>query len=563
MLLLAAVLATSLAGCGSTLKGEEKGAIVNVYIGNEISDYDPALAYTDDSAVKVLGLIYEGLTRINDKGKVENAMMKSYKIIEKPDKNEYKMEITIKDTKWSDGRAVSADDFVYAWKRILNPDFTCSAAALLFDIKNARDVKNGDNSIDDLGVAAVDSTVIEVQFEQKIDYDRFLENLACLALVPLREDVVTRYEKEFGTFGKKVTTLCTNGPFAIKDLTAGEVLQLDRNVYYYRDTENDALDKYVLPYRLLVDFTKNEDEQTADFENGNIFYLGEIGLSKRSSYASEAKVQDLLSTHCYMFNTTNSTFKDASTRVAMSQALDRNKMAEIVTFAKPATGLVPSTVYDKSVGDSFRANGGDLISTSASSGSGSGRFTLTVRDNASDVALAEYAKGVWEGMGYTVTIDALDAASYKAAYEKGNYDVIAVDYQCLSTDSFSALSVFDPDFSGKGIDIDNDNYDAVPYVPGWSNDAYNELIEKAYAETDRAARSSYLHDAEKILMEEMPIIPVVFNQDAYVVNSGVLSGIKTTYYGFRNFDKLKMKDWRSYSETTAADASADTTAAAE
>lgn len=101
MLLLAAVLATSLAGCGSTLKGDEKGAIVNVYIGNEISDYDPALAYTDDSAVKVLGLIYEGLTRINDKGKVENAMMKSYKIIEKPDKNEYKMEITIKDSKWS------------------------------------------------------------------------------------------------------------------------------------------------------------------------------------------------------------------------------------------------------------------------------------------------------------------------------------------------------------------------------------------------------------------------------------------------------------------------------
>ena len=361
-----------------------------------------------------------------------------------------------------------------------------------------------------------------------------------------------------GSFGKAVTSLCTNGPFAIKDLKAGKVLQLDRNVYYYRDTENDALDKYVLPYRLLVDFSKNEDEQTTDYENGNIFYLGEIGLSKRSSYASEAKVQDLLSTHCYMFNTTNSTFKDASTRVAMSQALDRNKMAEIVTFAKPATGLVPSTVYDKSVGDSFRANGGDLISTSASSGSGSGRFTLTVRDNASDVALAEYAKSVWEGMGYSVTIDALDASSYKAAYEKGNYDVIAVDYQSISTDAFSALAVFDPDFSGKGIDLENENYDAVPYVPGWSNDAYNDLIEKAYAETDRAARSSYLHDAEKILMEEMPIIPVIFNQDAYVYNSGVLSGIKTTYYGFRNFDKLKMKDWRSYSETTAA----ETTAAA-
>ena len=325
-------------------QGDEKGAIVNVYIGNEISDYDPALAYTDDSAVKVLGLIYEGLTRINDKGKVENAMMKSYKIIEKPDKNEYKMEITIKDSKWSDGRAVSADDFVYAWKRILNPDFTCSAAALLFDIKNARDVKNGDNSVDDLGVAAVDSTVIEVQFEQKIDYDRFLENLACLALVPLREDIVTRYEKEMGSFGKAVTSLCTNGPFAIKDLKAGKVLQLDRNVYYYRDTENDALDKYVLPYRLLVDFSKNEDEQTTDYENGNIFYLGEIGLSKRSSYASEAKVQDLLSTHCYMFNTTNSTFKDASTSSRLPPLPAAAAADSLLPSATtPPTSLSPST----------------------------------------------------------------------------------------------------------------------------------------------------------------------------------------------------------------------------
>lgn len=564
ILLLAAMLSTTLAGCGSTLKGDEKGAAVNVYIGNEISDYDPALAYNDDSAVKVLGLIYEGLTRINEKGKVENAMMKSYKIIEDAEKNEYKMQITIKDSKWSDGRAVAADDFVYAWKRILDPEFTCSAAPLLFDIKNARDIKNGDNSIDDLGVAAVDNTVIEVQFEKKIDYNRFLENLACLALVPLREDIVTRYEKEFGTFGQKVTTLCTNGPFAIKGLTAGKLLQLDRNVYYYRDTENDALDKYVLPHRLIVDYTMDEEAQTAAYEAGSIFYLGEIGLSKRAEYKSDAKIQDLLSTHCYMFNTKKSTFKDASVRVAMSNALDRNKAAEIVTFAKPATGLIPYTVYDKAVGDSFRENGGDLISTSASSGKGSGSFTITVRDNAVDVALAEYAKSVWDGMGFSVKIDALSAAAYKKAYENGDYDVIALDYQSMSTDAFSALSILDPDFSGNGIDIENGNYDAVPYIPGWSNDAYNELIEKAYAETDRAARSSYLHEAEKLLMQEMPIIPVVFNQDAYVYNSGVLSGIKDTYYGFRNFDRLKMKDWRSYLETSAADSgSADTSAAAD
>ena len=556
LLLFAAMLATMLVGCGSTLEGDEKGYTINVYIGSELSDYDPALAYTDDGAVKVLGLIYEGLTRINAKGEVENALMKSYKVIENPDKNDYRLQITIKTTKWSDGRVVSADDVVYAWKRILDPEFTCAAASLLFDVKNARDVKNGDNSIDDLGIAAVDDNVIEVQFETKVDYNQFLENCACLALVPLREDVVTRYD----SFGTAVSTLCTNGPFAIKGLDLGKRLMLERNVYYYRDTDNeDALDKYVIPYRMEINFAADEETNTADYEAGKLMYLGEIGLSKRASYADSATVTELLSTHAYILNTSKSVFKDASTRQALSKALDRNKAASLVTFAKPATGLIPSPVYDKAVGDSFRANGGDLLSASAQSASGSGSFTLTIRDNAYEKTLAEYCKGVWEGMGFKVTIKALDAKDYKKAYENKDYDMIAVDYQCLTTDAFSALSVFAPAFSGNGIDIQNDNYDAVPYVPGYDNAAYNELIEKAFAEKDRAARSSILHDAEKLLMEDLPIIPLVFNEDAYVYNSDALSGIKDTYYGFRIFNKMKLKDWRSYLETTAAaDDTADT-----
>ena len=467
------------------------------------------------------------------------------------------MQITIKNTKWSDGRVVAADDVVYAWKRILDPEFTCSAAALLFDIKNARDVKHGDNSIDDLGVAAIDDTVIEVQFEEKIDYDLFLENLACLALVPLREDIVTRYE----SFGTSTTSLCTNGPFAIKGLEEGESLMLERNVYYYRDTDNDDPDdKYVLPYRLMINFAANEEENTTAYENGEIFYLGEIGLSKRADYADDAKVTDLLSTHSYIMNTSKSVFSDAATRVALSNALDRNAIASLVTFATPATGLIPGTVYDKEVGDSFRENGGDLISASASSGSGSGSFTLTVRNNAVDVAIAEYSKGVWEAMGFSVTIEALSASEYKEVYESGDYDMIAVDYQCPSTDAFGALAVFAPAFSGNGIDIQNDNYDYVPYIPGYNNEAYNELIESAFLEKDRAARSQYLHDAEALLMQDMPIIPVVFNQDAYVYNSNVLSGIKDYYYGYRNFNRLNMKNWRDYEETTAVGA---TTTAAE
>ncbi len=548
--LLAAVMcATLFTGC-STLKEDEKGATVNVYIGTEIVDFDPALAYIDDSAVKVLGLVYEPLTRIAENGKVENALMKSYKIIENPEKNDYKMEITINDTKWSDGRVVSADDIVYAWKRILDPEFSCAAASLLFDIKNASDVKMGDSSIDDLGIAAVDTTVLEVQFETKINYDLFLENLACLALVPLREDVVSRYEG----FGTKVASMVSNGPFAVKGLEKGKSLMLERNVYYYRNTDHDdALDKYVLPYRLVVNYKMTPEEITAAYENGEIFYLGDIALSKRADYEKKAEVSELLSTHSYIFNTKNEIFASADVRNVLSLALDRDDIADIVTYAEAATGLIPDAVYDKKVGDSFRENGGDLISEDADAaaaksllGGKGGSFTITCRDNEADVAIAEYCKSAWEALGFKVSIDALKAAKFMEAYVAGEYDVIAVDYQCLSTDAFGALSVFSPRYSGMGIDIQNDNYDAVPYIPGYVNDEYTALIDSAFAEKDRAARSAFLHDAEKLLIEDMAIMPIIYNEDAYVFNGKVLSKIGDYYMGYRNFNKLKMKNWRDY-----------------
>lgn len=556
MLLAAAMLVTLLAGCGSTLEGDEKGAVINIYLANEISDYDPALAYTDDAAVKVLGLVYEGLTRINPEGKLENGLMKSYKVFEDDEKQEYRMEITIKETKWSDGRVVSADDIVYAWKRILDPEFSCSAAALLFDVKNARDVKNGDNSIDDLGIAAIDDVVIEVQFEEKIDYNQFLENLACLALVPLREDVVTRYDR----FGIATSTLCTNGPFAIKGIEAGKSLMLERNVYYYRNTDDDdALDKYVLPYRLMINFEADEEANTAAYEAGEIFYLGEIGLSKRASYAETATITDILSTYSFMVNCENKTLSNAANRKALSDSLDRNAIASAITYAKPATGLIPPAVFDTGAGTSFRAVGGDILSASKGSGSGSGSFTLTIKDNAVENKIAELAKASWEAAGFKVTVKALDAEDFKEAYETGDYDVIGLDYQCPNTDAFGALAIFAKEFSGNGIDIQNDNYDAVPYVQGYDNAAYSEKIEAAYADKTRAGRTALLHEAEKILMEDLPIIPVIFNQDAYVYNEEVLSGIKDTYFGFRIFNRLNMKDWRTYQETQAA----TTTAAAQ
>jgi len=115
-----------------TEKDEDKGAAIPVYLTTEIKNFDPAFAYTDEASIKVLGLIYEGLTTIDENGKVKGVIAKSWKYKSVPEDDYYVLEFQLIETAWSDGRVLSADDFVYAWKRILEPEFHSDAASMLF-----------------------------------------------------------------------------------------------------------------------------------------------------------------------------------------------------------------------------------------------------------------------------------------------------------------------------------------------------------------------------------------------------------------------------------------------
>lgn len=196
-LILAMILtAATITGCTTLEKTEtgdyDKGAIIDMYLTTEVYTFDPQVSITDDAMLKILNLIYEPLTKLDEKGNWKKAGMKSYKI-EKDEDGEFSILINLNDTRWSDGRTVQAADYVYSWKRILDPDSTNEAAAMLYDIKNARAVKSGDATIDDLGIAAVETYTLQVEFEQKVDLDLFFENCSSIALSPLREDVITRY----------------------------------------------------------------------------------------------------------------------------------------------------------------------------------------------------------------------------------------------------------------------------------------------------------------------------------------------------------------------------------
>jgi len=315
---------------------------------------------------------------------------------------------------------------------------------------------------------------------------------------------------------------------------------------------------------------------------GSVIYIdNNLPLAQRAAMKDTATVTDMMGTHTYVFNTNNKLFQKEEVRRALSLALDRNDIAEIVTFAKPATGYVPYKVFDTKSGTSFREEGGELISASAnlteaqnllkSAGVTSGSFTITVRNNEVDLAVADYVKGVWESLGFTVKIDSSlglkqngEEASndlFQDAYKAGDFDVIAVDLMMQSADAFNILSQFATAYSGNGVDMNSANYDLYGHISGYQSDEYNALIDSIYAERDLTARAALLHEAEKMLMDDMPVCPLYFLQDAYVV-SDELSGVGSDYYGVRTFEDAKLNDYmvkKAATETTETETTEETT----
>lgn len=545
-----------LSGCSTYDPNEDVGETINLYLGDEIYDFDPAYAYRSSSALELSRLMFVGLFHVDDNGKLKKDLVKEYEIEDDDDQGIYRITMELNETYWSDGAVVSAKDVLFAWKRLLDPSTVSDAAALLYEIRNAYDAKNGNCSVDDIGVYAIDNATLQIDFEQPIDFEDFLYNLASPCLVPLKESAVDDNED----WAKRPSTMVCSGPFILREVEYGKSLTLERNSYYMRNREKDSIKKSVTPYRIVVDYTKSTAEQLSAYENGDIAYVGNIALDSRAEYKSEAKVYNSLSTLSCYFNINNELLSDASARKALSDAIDRSAIAEKLVFADPATAFVPNGVFEaKKANKTFRSVGGDYLSETASvSGSFSGEFTLSVADNEVHTAVAEMLKSSWEALGYKVNIVKLSTSAtdvilpdetaptkefvnddYHAALKNGSFDVILADISALDTDAFSYLAPFAAGYSGRNMTFTVDSYEDAINITGYNSEEYNSLIDSALAEKNVAKRASILHEAEALLMKDLPVCPIVFTKKA-VLSAGI-KGIDVDYFGNISFTEAKLK----------------------
>ncbi len=561
LLLLAAMLAASLCSCAVDM--EDVGSIIPMYLAEPQTDLDPSKMIYDKDFVKVSSLIYEGLTQVTSSGEIEPAIASEWEQKYNEAREEYFLRIDINYSRWNDGRILSADHFVYAWKRILSPEVSSPAAALLFDIKNAREVKAGNMTIDDLGVAAVDLDTLEIQFEKPIDPELFLEAISSPALVPQRDDVVQGKEDVWAT---NVNDLATNGKFTLKAMNPEGAYRLDFSKYYRLDKEvEDGYNVFVKPYRLITDFAKykSAEEAITAFDNGELFYVGSFTAETFTAKEKQIKSSDTLSSYTYFFNCKNDVLSDAKVRKALSMALSRDQIATLMgQNAKAAEGFVSSVATGSTMKKSFRSEAGKLYNTAGDlegakallkeAGKKSGSFAITYReDRAYEKAVAEYAKGVWESLGFKVELSAKKADAYEKALMGGTFDVIALDYQSLSTNAYAALAPFAPAYSGSEVSVSVDSVGTSEHVTGYTSDAYTALLDEVLESTDRKTRTKKLIEIEKMLGEDCPAIALAFYAHNYLASSE-LKGLETSPYGCTLFTNAVLKNYEERNEAYLA-----------
>ncbi len=616
VLLLATLLFTTAACLTSCDKDD--GAQISVYLNERIYNLDPAGSYLDDATVSILHMIYEPLFTLDEDGDVKKAMADKYEF----EKETGDLVIDLRESYWSSGKRVTAADFVWAWKRILDSNHSFECAPLLYDIKNARYIKTAtipeggsteSINVNNFGAVAEDEDTLRITFENPdVDHDAFLRNLTNISLAPVNRESLNGGQESYWFLTDNMTGYC-NGPFRVREFNTEEgYFTLARNTEYHRpkDSNKDA-DHFVVPAMLrtvwdversVTDPNKKTEgyldamyDRMAEQAENTVFYMSSLSLADRKDpqVQKDAEVSNAMSTYTYIFDTDNPLFADPLVRRTLSQVIDRNKVAELVTFGVPATGFISHGVWDaKSARESksFRSEGGELISTSALdigeaqkllASAPKGAFEICCENRDEDRAIADYVAGLWTALGYTVTVKPCTAygidvypdvdpgkvaedkdkvtfytSELITRYENRDFDVIAVDYQMFSTNALTALASLSGNFHGGKTDLHSYNNQPAgerkplnefrsENIAGYSNPAYDEKIAQALNTYDLKARAAILHEAETILMQDMPVVPLLFNQTYYVKHK-YLKNLDVNYYGFTVFTRAKLKNYDEY-----------------
>ena len=334
-------LAFVITGCGGGGKAKDEAnnepttKVIKTNNGSEPGALDPALA-TGTHESWILEHIFEGLMKYDKDGQLVPGVAEKYD--ESEDKTKYIFHL--RDSKWSDGKPVTAQDFEYAWKRVLNPETAASYANQLYYIQGGEEYNTGKGSADDVKIKATDEKTLEVELKAPTSY--FLELLADKTFAPVQKELVEANKD----WAKGSETHVSNGPFKLTKWEHRSKIDIEKNEEYYNA---DEIKLAAIEYDIIED--KNTEWQK--FEGGELNYIVDPQTDTAAQLIKNKdpriNVSDMVGTYYLNLNTEVKPLDNVKIRQALSMAIDRNSIVENVVQGgqKPATGIVPYGIFDE------------------------------------------------------------------------------------------------------------------------------------------------------------------------------------------------------------------------
>ena len=488
-----------LAGCGSKTDTDTfRFANDTDIVGMDSTVVDDAMSFNAITAIT------DGLTTVDVKGNTIPGIAKSWDV----SNNGLTYTFHLRDAKWANGDDVTAQDFVYSWHRIIK---NAGNYAYMLGSEGAS-IKNADSLIDlgttatdeqlnTLGIKATDDKTVVVDLEKNVPYFVGLMSFPCY--FPQNQKFVEKCGKNYAT---KPEYILGNGAYKMTKWIKGNKATFTKNDKYYdaKSVKTKNIEMYLV-----------QDPKTAaqNFDNGKVDYA-----TINSTLVDKYKGKDTFTTfnEGFLFylslNFNNKTIADKNVREALSYAINRKDLCENVLKdgSKAATGFVPSQLSKSPAGKDFRDTAGDLVGYDVKKAQEYldaakkelGTDTITVdllygTDESPMDTFAEYLQGSFTKLK-GLKVNMVATVKKDRIYNReasGNFQIACTRWAPDYADPTTFLNVL--------ASSNSNNYGK------WENAQYNSLLKQAQNETDVNKRWNELLEAEKVMMDDMPNIPVV------------------------------------------------------
>ncbi|MDO4776842.1 MAG: peptide ABC transporter substrate-binding protein [Cardiobacteriaceae bacterium] len=476
--------------------------------GNEFeaATLDPHLA-TDNAGHTILLDTFEGLTSVNGEGAIVPGVAERWDV--SADGKHYTFHLR-DNAKWSNGEAVTAEDFVYAWRRALDPATASKYSFVLYPIKNAQKINNGELAPDALGIKATDARTLEVELEGPTPY--LLDLLRQPASYPVLKSNVEQYGDKWTQAGNMVS----NGPFQLVAITPQTSVTVQKSPHYW-DSANVKLDKVV--YHTV----ENANSGLSRYRAGE---LDMVNVPQdqidwvRANLPDEFITYTRLGTYYFGFNQTKPPFKDnPKLRQALSMAIDRDVIAEKLGRAgqKPAYSIVPPATanhqpwlpdWAKLPREERLAQAKALYEEAGYSQDKPLKVKLVYNTSEDQKQNAIAIAAMWKkALGVETDITNMEWKVMLARVQEKDSEVFRMGWSADYNDPNTFLEIFR---SNSGS-----NY------TGYADPAYDALLDKAAAEPDLGKRTALLHEAEQRFGEDHAIMPVFYYTRALLLKPHV------------------------------------------